>query len=84
MPLSNVEPEVQETAGVIQEIDLLARFVRVRVGGALVEFDVAGDCEVTLHGERVKLRLLQPGDPVRIGYTEEPERRLARLLWVLG
>ena len=84
MPLTNYEIEVQETAGVIEEIDLLARFVRVHVAGVLLDFDVAGDCVVTLHGERVKLRLLQPGDPVRVSFTEEADRRLARILWAAG
>jgi hypothetical protein len=81
MPLTNAEIDVRETAGVIDEIDLLTRFVRVHVAGGMIDFDIASDCVVMLHGERVKLRLLQPGDPVRVGFTQDAERRLARILW---
>jgi hypothetical protein len=35
-----------------------------------VRFDVPTDCAILLRGERVKLRLVQPHDCVRLTYRE--------------
>ena len=42
-----------------------------------VSLDVRPDCVITLRGERVKLRLIQPRDRVRVEYTEHPGARVA-------
>ncbi len=34
--------------------------------GGLLTFDVPVDGEITLHGERVRFRMRQPRDPVRV------------------
>jgi hypothetical protein len=61
----------QPILGVIEEIDLVSREVRVHLGDSAARFDVPPDCPVWLHGERIKLRLVQPGDRVAIQYGKQ-------------
>jgi hypothetical protein len=63
--------------GVVRRVDPVSREVEVHVGGATVSFDVRPDCVVTLRGERVKLRMVQPRDRVRVTYTERQDARVA-------
>lgn len=63
--------------GVVRRVDPVSREVEVHVGGAPVSFDVRPDCVITLRGERVKLRLIQPRDRVRVAYTESRGTRVA-------
>lgn len=63
-----VAPALQ-SVGMIHCIDTVNRELTVIVAGELLTFDVPVGCEVFLHGERVRLRLLQPGDWARLKYT---------------
>jgi hypothetical protein len=63
--------------GVVRRVDSVTREVEVHVGGTPVRFDVRPDCVITLRGERVKLRLIQPRDRVRVAYTERRGARVA-------
>lgn len=54
--------------GVLQQIDLVNRSVTVFFHDGPLTFDVPLSSEVLLNGERVKLRMLQPRDRVRISY----------------
>jgi hypothetical protein len=56
--------------------------VEVRVGGGTFSFDVRPGCVITLRGERVKLRMLQPRDRVRVTYTERQGARVADVVEV--
>lgn len=56
--------------GVVQRVDPVGREVDVRVGDTTVSFDVRPDCAISLRGERVKLRIIQPRDRVRVAYAE--------------
>jgi hypothetical protein len=56
---------VPEVAGIIQEIDPVAREIRLLTEGGVRVVDVPPECGVHLNGERVKLRLLQPLDQAR-------------------
>jgi hypothetical protein len=70
--------------GTIQQVDLLARELRVLVDGITTDFAVPPACSVVLNGERVKLRLLQPQDAVEVVYRLTGVRALAqsvRVLW---
>ena len=57
--------------------------MEVHAGGGTVSFDVRPDCVITLRGERVKLRLIQPRDRVRVTYTERQGTRVAAAVEVL-
>jgi hypothetical protein len=63
--------------GVVRRVDPVSREVEVNLGGATVSFDIRPDCVITLRGERVKLRLVQPRDRVRVAYTEHQGARVA-------
>jgi hypothetical protein len=58
--------------GVVRRVDPVGRELEVFSAGTPVTFDVRPDCVVTLRGERVKLRLVQPRDRVRVAYTQTP------------
>jgi hypothetical protein len=62
--------QLVEINGVVRRVDPAGREVEVQVAGGPVSFDVRPGCVVTLRGERVKLRLIQPRDRVRVAYTE--------------
>jgi hypothetical protein len=55
--------------GIVRAVDPVNRELAALVGGAVVTFDVPPGCAVVLRGERVKLRLIQPGDQVRVTYA---------------
>ena len=57
--------------GVIRQLDAVSRVLKVLSAGRLKVVDVPSDCSIVLNGESVKLRLLQPGDHVRITYLYE-------------
>ena len=61
--------QVTEVDGAIQSINAPCREMKVSVDGTARQFDIAAECSVWLHGERVKLRILQAADPVRISYV---------------
>jgi hypothetical protein len=56
--------------GVVRRVDPVGREMDVHVAGTSVNFDVRPDCVITLRGERIKLRLVQPRDHVRVAFTE--------------
>ena len=65
------------TDGVVRRVDPVGRELEVHVAGTPVSFDLRSDCVITLRGERVKLRLIQPRDRVRVAYTESRGVRIA-------
>ena len=67
-----------EAEAVIHRVDPVSRELAALVEGALVTIYVPPDCEVVLRGERVKLRMLQPRDRVRVAYTEAAGSLVAR------
>ncbi|MBN9522694.1 hypothetical protein J0H58_29925 [bacterium] len=64
--------------GVVRRVDPVGREIEVCSGGVVFNFDAPPDCVVTLRGERVKLRLVQPRDRVRVAYAESQGRLTAR------
>jgi hypothetical protein len=66
----NAARQLVEINGVVRRVDPAGREVEVQIAGAPVSFDVRPGCVITLRGERVKLRLIQPRDRVRVEYTE--------------
>jgi hypothetical protein len=70
-------PAVPEVAGVIQDVDALAREIRLLTADGERVVDVPPECAVYLNGERVKLRLLQPSDHARAACTAAGGRLVA-------
>jgi hypothetical protein len=71
-----------QTDGLVHEVDTVNRELTAVVGGELLTFDVPPNCVVVLRGERVKLRLVQPGDFARLTYAEVRGSRVARVVEV--
>lgn len=73
-----------EVAGVIQEVDVIGRELTVLVDGAIMVFGAPPACAIFLQGERVKLRLLQPGDAAEVTFVMAAtglEARVIRVDW---
>lgn len=71
LAIADRAPEVAH--GVVQQVDLIDRGVIVRQDSGTKKYLVSANCEVLLNGERVKLRMLQPRDQVRIAYRPRGE-----------
>ena len=68
---------IVEIEGVVRRVDPVGREVEVQTAGTAVSFDIRPDCVITLRGERVKLRMIQLRDRVRVKYTERAGARVA-------
>lgn len=77
MQRPNTGSTTTEVDGVIRRVDTVGREVDLHTGGVTFRLDVPPDCLILLRGERVKLRLLQPRDRVRVKYVEYSEARVA-------
>lgn len=65
------------SVGIVHRVDTVNREVAVFVNGERLTFDVPVGCAVVLHGERVKLRMVQPRDRVQITYVNRGVLRVA-------
>jgi hypothetical protein len=59
---------ILEAVVLVHRVDLVNREMVALVEGDFVTFYVPPDCSVALRGERVKLRMVQPRDRVRVNY----------------
>jgi hypothetical protein len=73
---------VRRVLGVVQHVDLVGRELGVQFTSGEAVFDVPPDCPIVLHGERIKLRLVQPGDEVAIAFSRSRGLRVVRRLEV--
>jgi hypothetical protein len=63
---------LRTSAGTLSDVDLVNRTIQVRVGPMALSFDVPGECEILLNGERVKLHVLQASDPIEVLHGPGP------------
>lgn len=75
-------PSALNSVGMVHGVDTVNRELAVFVNGVLLTFDVPVGCEVILHGEPVKLRMVQPEDRVRITHACRGGLRVARRIEV--
>lgn len=61
---------ITEIDGVVRRVDPIGREVELHAEGVAINLDIPPNCVITLRGERVKLRLIQPRDRVRVKYVE--------------
>jgi len=80
--ISSTSGLVHEVCGVIDNVDVPGRQLTMIVDEKAMVFDVALDCTITLHQDRVKLRLLQPLDHARVTYSDSPEVPIAHAVSV--
>ena len=80
------EPSVSRrpgrAAGMVHAIALVGRDLTVLLPTGMEVFDVPPDCSILLHGEPIKLRMVQPRDHVWITFTTRAERYVAEQLVV--
>lgn len=68
MLISGTSTSPQTAEGVVHSIDLIDRTITLLLSSGMVTIDVPPSCEIWLNGERVKLRLLQQHDCVRLTF----------------
>ena len=68
--------------GVVVTVDPVNRELTVRFADGLRQVDVPPGCPVTLRGERVRLRLVQARDHVRVTCIDGRNSRVAALIEV--
>jgi hypothetical protein len=72
----------QQLCGLVQRVDVINRELEVQLPAQSLLFDVPIDCLVMLHGERIKLRMVQSGDQVAVTFSRRAESLHARRLVV--
>jgi hypothetical protein len=82
MQSPNARRPITEIEGVVRRVDPVGREVELHAGGVAISLVVPPDCAISLRGERVKLRLIQPRDRVRVSYTEHQGTRAAEAIVV--
>lgn len=80
---SERDSAVREADGVIERVDVTSRELTVRIGGTHCLFALAPDCQLVLHGELVKLRLLQALDRAHLRYSRAGDDLVAYQVQVL-
>lgn len=68
--------------GIVQNVDLVGRDMTVLLQTGIEVFDIPPDCPILLHGEQIKLRIVQPRDHVWIAFNRQSERLVAEKLEV--
>jgi hypothetical protein len=68
--------------GTVQSVDPLGREISVLLPTGRAVFYVPSDCPTYLRGERIKLRIVQPGDEVRVTFVREGGVLFAKALEV--
>ena len=61
--------EILKVVGAIHQVDTSSRDLTLFVDGIQRRLVVPPDCLIRLNGERVKLRLLQPGDQAEVAFS---------------
>jgi hypothetical protein len=70
----------EHVSGLVQHVDLVGRDMKVLIHTDARVFDIPPDCLIFLHGEQVKLRMVQPNDRVRITFKRTQKGLVAKRL----
>jgi len=69
MPSPVTDTEARQVQGTLRRVDVCRRELHLLVDGATFVCYVSPDCPVFANAERVRLRLLQPDDCVRVEFS---------------
>lgn len=69
MQRSESTVRASRSVGMVHRVDTINRELTVFVHDDVLTFDVPVGCPIVLHGERVRLRMVQPRDRVNVTYT---------------
>jgi hypothetical protein len=72
----------QRAVGTVQRMDSVEREIVVLLPTGLAVFDVPSSCAIFLRGELVKFRVIQPGDRVRVTFSDCHGSKVAQMLEV--
>lgn len=75
---TNPLPAAEIMAGIVESVDVVQRELILVVGRQRIAVDVPPQCAVVLRGERIKLRIIQPGDVVQIRLAGRKGRPFAQ------
>jgi hypothetical protein len=78
---NNVDSALEAEA-IVRRVDPINRELAAQVNGVLVSIYVPPACDVMLRGERIKLRMVQPWDRVRVTYTQRANSMIASAIVV--
>jgi len=81
MSPSSAFPLARHLSGRVVSVDATNRLVRVWDGHAPVDVLVPPGCEVRLNAESIRLRLLEPGDPVEVDVIVSEAGTIAAAMW---
>ena len=70
MPRRNRYKPAVEAEAIVHSVDPVNRELGVVIVGSLVNIYLPPNCDIVLRGERVKLRMVQPGDRVLIDIVD--------------
>lgn len=73
---------VEHARGAVVHVDIVRREISVLLPTGSVLFDVPRDCSILLRRERVRLRMVQLGDQVRLNYIKRPNALVVEVLAV--
>lgn len=82
MPTPNIDPQSSQINGIVHQVDLVNRELTALVEERLVKVYLPTACEVVLRGERIKLRMIQLGDRVRVSYSDRDDLLVASAIEV--
>jgi hypothetical protein len=82
MPSWNSCKPALDAEAVVHRVDPISRELTALIEGRLVNVYVPPDCDVFLRGERIKLRIVQPRDRVRVTLAALADSLIARVVEV--
>lgn len=71
-------PSTRKADVIVERTDLVNRELTAWVDGASIPIYVPPDCEILLRGERIKLRMVQAGDRLRVDFAQMGDFLVAR------
>lgn len=71
-------PAAENISGIVESVDVVQRELIIVVRCQRMAVDVPPQCTVVLRGERIKLRIIQAGDVVRIRLASRTARSIAQ------
>jgi hypothetical protein len=83
MRMSDSPDTTLQVEGTMCRVNTISRELNLFMNGGRAVFDVPPDCKIILRGERVRLRMVQARDIVRVTYMVAGGHHAARTIDVL-
>jgi hypothetical protein len=83
MQMSDTPAPTLQAEGAVCRVNTISRELDLFTNGGRAIFDVPPDCAIILRGDRIRLRMVQARDIVRVTYTVAGGHYAARTIDVL-